>query len=89
MMSCVVSQSGVLVGEAFDVVGEFFVNYGFVTNHSHASCCFSQETGYQCCVGHLGITTMPLVLFPVDFCCQLPYQAKRGKDIIKFSVPFD
>ena len=30
MMSCVVNRSGALVGEAFDVVGELFVDPGVV-----------------------------------------------------------
>ena len=32
MMSCVVNRSGVLVGEAFGVVGELLVDPGIVPN---------------------------------------------------------
>ena len=69
MMSCVVNRSGVLVGEAFDVLGELFVDPGVVPNFFVDGVivmllvAILKRLGCQCCVGHLGITKMAFILF--------------------------
>ena len=63
-----INRSRALVGEAFDLMGELFVDPRVAPDILMMmlwSCIlsfFSKGWGYQCCVGHLGITTMAFVL---------------------------
>ena len=67
MVSCVINRSGAHVGEAFHVVGEF-MGSGVVSKYFADGAIvmlfitFLIRLGYQCFVGHLGITTMAFVL---------------------------
>ena len=73
MMPYVVNRPGGLAGKTFDVMEGLFVDLGVVPNFllmvswSCSLSLFSRGWGYQCCVGHLGITTMTFVLL---FCPQ-------------------
>ena len=84
MMFCVVNRLGVLVGEAFGVVGELFVDCGVVPNSFLMVIvipfvAFLKRLGYQCCVGHLGIITIAFVLSLPNFVVTFPSKLKRGK----------
>ena len=67
MMSYVVNRSGVLVGKAFGVVGELFVDPGVCGFFADGVIvmlfvAFLKSLGYQCCADHLGITTIAFIL---------------------------
>ena len=81
MMSCVVNRSGVLVGEAFDVVSELFVDPGVVANGVIVMLlvAFLKSLGDRCCVGHLRITTMAFVLSLQIFAVTFFSKLKGGK----------
>ena len=49
---------------------------------------FLKRFGYECCVDHLGITTIAFVLSLYIFAVTFPSKLKGG-NIVKFSVPFD
>ena len=68
IMSCMVNRSGALVGEAFSVVGEPFVdpevepNFLLMVLIVMLLLAFLKRLGCQFCVDHLGITAMAFVL---------------------------
>ena len=77
MMSCVVNRSGVLVSEAFGVVGELFVDSGVIPNfllimYSHASRRFFQEVEVPILCGSFWYNNNCFRFVSVYFCCHLP-----------------
>ena len=85
-MSCMINRSGALVGEVFDIV-----DFLWILRLYWILCwwCSSQEAGVSMFCEPFGDHYNGFRFVSVDFCCHLPYQAKRGKDVIQFSVPFD
>ena len=76
-MSCVVNRSGALVGEAFSVVGEPFVDPGVEPNFLlmvlwSSSSRFSQAAGVPMLCGPFGDHCNGFRFVSADFCCQLP-----------------
>ena len=87
MMSCVVNRSEVLVGEAFGVVRELFLDpgsWGCLKFFADSVIvlffvAFLKRLGYYCCVVHLGINTIAFVLSLCIFAVTFPSKLKGEK----------